>query len=213
MKVFFDTEFTGLHKNTTLISIGLITENEETFYAEFTDYDRSQCDDWIKENVLPNLYCVKEMNKPVPDNYHIGNKEHIRILLSHWFIHFGEVELVSDVCHYDMTLLADIFGGAFNMPNCVCSACHDINQDIAKYYNISIKDAFNQSREVILKENNIVIPGDKHNSLYDAKVIKAIYEIVSKGMISLRLDALNMPTMINTNEDIKSLLQPYFENE
>lgn len=26
MKIFFDTEFTGLHKDTTLISIGLISE-------------------------------------------------------------------------------------------------------------------------------------------------------------------------------------------
>ena len=42
MKVWFDTEFTGLHKNTTLISIGLVTENGKTFYAEFTDYDESQ---------------------------------------------------------------------------------------------------------------------------------------------------------------------------
>lgn len=211
MKVFFDTEFTGLHKNTTLISIGLIAENEETFYAEFTDYDRSQCDDWIKENVLPNLYCVKEMNKPVPDNYHIGDKEHIRTLLSHWFIHFGEVELVSDVCHYDMTLLIDIFGGAFNIPDCVCPACHDINQDIAKYYNISMKDAFDKSREVILKENNIVISGDKHNALYDAKVIKSIYEFISKGMISLRLDQL---TIADENDvSLQDLFRSYFEDE
>ena len=40
MKVFFDTEFTGLHRNTTLISIGLVSEDGRTFYAEFNDYDR-----------------------------------------------------------------------------------------------------------------------------------------------------------------------------
>ncbi len=33
MKVFFDTEFTGLRKDTTLVSIGMIAENGETFYA------------------------------------------------------------------------------------------------------------------------------------------------------------------------------------
>ena len=33
-KIFFDTEFTGLHQKTTLISIGLIAETGETFYAE-----------------------------------------------------------------------------------------------------------------------------------------------------------------------------------
>ena len=45
MKIFFDTEFTGLHKNTTLISIGCIDEAGRTFYAEFIDYDRSQYDE------------------------------------------------------------------------------------------------------------------------------------------------------------------------
>ena len=55
MKIFFDTEFTGLHKNTTLISIGLVDENDRTFYGEFLGYDGNQVDDWIKENVINNL--------------------------------------------------------------------------------------------------------------------------------------------------------------
>ncbi|WP_376716592.1 hypothetical protein [Vagococcus carniphilus] len=59
MKVFFDTEFTGLHKDTTLISIGLIAENGNKFYAEFTDYDKTQIDDWLQENVINNLYLEK----------------------------------------------------------------------------------------------------------------------------------------------------------
>jgi hypothetical protein len=37
MKIFFDTEFSGLHKNTTLISIGCISEDGKTFYAELED--------------------------------------------------------------------------------------------------------------------------------------------------------------------------------
>ena len=49
-KIFFDCEFTGLHKNTTLISIGLISDCGKTFYAEFTDYDKGQVDDWIKQS-------------------------------------------------------------------------------------------------------------------------------------------------------------------
>ncbi len=55
MKIFFDTEFTGLHQNTTLISIGCVAEDDRQFYAEFTDYDRSQVDDWIKLNVIDKL--------------------------------------------------------------------------------------------------------------------------------------------------------------
>ena len=55
MKVFFDTEFTGLRKDTTIISIGLVSDNYKKFYAEFTDYDKDQVDDWIKDNVINNL--------------------------------------------------------------------------------------------------------------------------------------------------------------
>lgn len=54
-KIFFDTEFTGLHQNTTLISIGLVSDEGERFYAELTDYDETQCDDWITKNVLDHL--------------------------------------------------------------------------------------------------------------------------------------------------------------
>ena len=53
--IYFDTEFTGLRKDTSLISIGLIDSDGRTFYAEFTDYDRSQIDKWIRQNVINNL--------------------------------------------------------------------------------------------------------------------------------------------------------------
>ena len=55
MKIFFDTEFTGLHQNTTLISIGCVAEDERTFYAENRYYNRKQVDDWIQKNVIGNL--------------------------------------------------------------------------------------------------------------------------------------------------------------
>jgi len=54
-KIFFDTEMTGLHRGTTLVSIGMVSEDDKTFYAEFTDYDKSQVDPWIQENVINNL--------------------------------------------------------------------------------------------------------------------------------------------------------------
>ena len=42
MKIFYDSEFTGLHQKTTLISFALISESGEQFYVELTDYDKSQ---------------------------------------------------------------------------------------------------------------------------------------------------------------------------
>ncbi len=184
MKIFFDTEFTGLHKNTTLISIGLIDENERCYYAEFYDYDESQCDDWIKENVIAHLWKTKLGLKPDYGDVKgeqttaWGNKEYIKTSLSNWLSAYDSVELVSDVCHYDMVLFIDIFGGAFDLPKNVNAACHDINQDIAEYYCISETEAFDMSREQIVEDKSDPIDGDKHNALYDAKVIKRIYDII-----------------------------------
>ena len=117
MKIFFDTEFTGLHKNTSLISLGMVDENDRTFYAEFTDYDKSQCDDWIQKNVINNL--INDSNKidyESNDWFVIGDKDFVKTMLTKWLKQYAVVELVSDVCHYDMVLFIDIFGGAFDLP-------------------------------------------------------------------------------------------------
>ena len=190
MKVFFDTEFTGLHKNTTLISIGLVNEYNETFYAEFSDYDESQCDDWIKENVINNLQFNNMTNDEWAETYIVdqdqhtrvkGDKEFVKYHLEKWLTRYDEeVQLISDVSHYDMVLFIDIFGSAFDIPDNVCASCHDINQDIAGFYDITESRAFDISREKIIKDSGYEIDGEKHNSLYDAKVIRAIYSKLHK---------------------------------
>lgn len=63
------------------------------------------------------------------------------------------------------------------LPEFITPACHDINQDIATMLDISEKAAFDISREQLLTDRGIALPkGQKHNALYDAEVIKAIYE-------------------------------------
>ena len=185
MNIFFDTEFTGLHKYTTLISLGMVDENGRTFYAEFFDYDEDQVNDWIKENVIANLkfatnsFKIPDINFGSSDNIEMkANKKIVKEYLTKWLSAYDDVQFVSDVCHYDMVLLIDIFGGAFDLPCNINPACHDINQDIARYYNFSEIEAFDYSREKILENRYISIDGYKHNSLYDAKVIKAIYESI-----------------------------------
>ena len=181
MKIFFDTEFTGLHKDTSLVSIGLVSEDNRRFYAEISDYDKTQVNDWLQENVIDDLWINKGyFSWDYPDFYHFAKKEEVALRLADYFKQFDSVELVSDVCHYDMVLLIDLFGEAFDLPSNVSAACYDINQDIADFHSISNADAFNVSREEILENNNIEIKGSKHNALYDAEVIKAVYKIMNK---------------------------------
>ena len=193
MNLYFDTEFTGLQKDTSLISLGIISEDGHCFYAKFTDYNQKQVNDWIEENVLAKL----ELSKEITDLYDVyeveGTKEEIKEALLYWLGELDDThfDLVSDVCHYDMILFIDIFGGAFDLPEFISPACYDINQDI--YYSTrSMSEAFDANRESLLKdlaENSIddiyyeMLPilelsdESKHNSLYDAIIIKALYEM------------------------------------
>lgn len=198
MKIYFDTEFTGLKKDATLVSIGLITEDNESFYAELTDFDKSYKDEWFVNNVLNNLLLDKEKNakKKTPEffvyttkeEYFIadktvrGTKNEVSYELYRWLKDFVSIQLVSDACHYDMVLFIDLFGGAFDMLPSITPACHDINQDIAEFCKITEREAFEKNREKLLLENGIQLPkGKKHNSMYDAKIIKMIDEMIRRN--------------------------------
>lgn len=186
MNFYFDCEFTGLHKDTTLISIGVVSENGNTFYGVLDDYDKTQVNEWIQENVIENLdngYISSDIN-----DYSIrGGKELIKKFLLIWLNRISngeEINFVSDVSHYDFILLIDLlYQNALNIPENICPVCYDINIDIQKYFKISSSEAFNMSREKIINDYNLneMIPLNnemKHNSLYDAFVIRAIYYLL-----------------------------------
>jgi len=177
MNIFFDTEFTGLHKGTTLISIGMVAEDGREFYAELTDFDKSQVNQWLIDNVINHL-SLHPLGKPntsavLPSDRYCGNKSRIASDLRRWLEGFGEpLQLVADVNAYDWVLFCNLFGTAFDIPKCVSPAPVDINQMIAAYLKISPAEAFNVDREAMA---NLSYEGEKHNALWDAKVCRAIW--------------------------------------
>lgn len=178
MKLFFDTEFTGLYKNCKLVSIGIVSEDGKKFYAEVKD-NFDDVDEWVQKNVIDILLAgTARWTNLLTAGVKIvhGTLSEIRVVLSKWLSQFDEIEFVSDVCHFDFVLLTDIFGTAFDLPKNVVPACYDINQDIAKYYNISLKEAFDISREKIAEFPDL---GMKHNALTDALIIKVIYDKIN----------------------------------
>lgn len=193
MKLFFDMEFTGLHKNTTPISIGIVSEDGKTFYAEFEDYDKSQCDDWIKENVISNLKFELAFGEAFWEREHDGNvealcdRECVSYWLNKWLSQFDTIQFVSDVCHYDFVLLIDLLTNgetALDLPDNISAVCRDISQDIANHFGVSDAEAFDMSREQIMNglcRPEDIVTGEKHNALYDAEVIKAIYKEIGRG--------------------------------
>jgi hypothetical protein len=111
-KIFLDTEFTGLHQKTTLISLAMVAESGEEFYAEFTDYDRSQMSDWLKENVLSKLWITNNhsFNRKQNGVYLIGDSVTIKETLQKWLGQFEGVEVWADVLAYDWVLFCNLFG-------------------------------------------------------------------------------------------------------
>jgi hypothetical protein len=171
MKAFFDFEFTGLHKDTTPISLGIIAGNGKQFYAEFTDYDTTMVDDWIQTQVIDNLL-FNSQNPFVQDfggiTFIKGTTAEIKKELHKWLKDFKRIEFWSDVIPYDGVLLNELIGVLDDVPDNVDYIYYDI-ATLFKMFGIDP----DVSREAFIDRP---IEGEKHNALYDAKVIEACYD-------------------------------------
>ena len=175
MKIFFDTEFTGLHQNTTLISICLISENDKVFYAELNDFDSAQVNDWIQAKVVDNLFYADILTFGTNQRFStgfpnetalVGETSYVKEALTDWLSQFDQVEMWSDCLAYDWVLFNNIFGDAFSIPQNV----YYIPFDICTLFKIKGIDP-DINRELFINES-----GNKHNAMWDARIIKLCYE-------------------------------------
>lgn len=196
MKIFLDTEFTGLHQRTTLISLGMVSEDGRTFYAELNDYDITQVDDWIQKNVIDNLrFSAPDENEDehftasrhdsnpvgndIYDSYSLemrGNLPAVKHALNRWLLSFDAIEVWPGCLADDWVLFNEIFGGAFHIPNNV----YYIPFDIYTLFKANEIDPDISREEFGLSSDCGTLPDPsewaKHNALWDAKVIKMCYE-------------------------------------
>ena len=182
-KIFFDTEFTGLHQKTSLISLGCVSEEGHTFYTTLNDYSYEYVDEWIEDNVLSNLLYDKN-DKPFASidetdgnnirsqrYYDITTKECKGQLLK-WLRGFENgIVMWSDCLAYDWVLFCQLFGGALEVPSFI----NYIPRDICTLFEIKgIDPDIDRIEYAGIKEI-------KHNALADALLIKACYEkLISK---------------------------------
>lgn len=184
-KIFFDCEFTWLNQNTTLISIWLVSECGKTFYAEFTDYDKTQVNNWIKNNVIKNLKFLKQDTWygffSENTTFFKWNSQSIKTHLTTWLRNFWEVEIWSDCLSYDWvlfnTLLADYSDWYPQLPENI----YYIPFDICTLFKVKWIDP-DVSREEYAKEwsESWFWKEEKHNALFDARIIKMCYNKLYK---------------------------------
>jgi len=173
MNLYYDSEFTGLHQASTLISIALIADDGREFYAEFSDYNREQCDEWIKQNVLNHTRWLQDPEAKTGSwneealTCSYGYSEQNRRALTHWLAHYDQIEIWADCLAWDWVLFCQLFGGALNLPKQI----HYMPMDLATLFRIKGLDPDTPREAFVALQAE-----QKHNSLWDAKVAKACFE-------------------------------------
>jgi hypothetical protein len=206
--VYFDTEFTGLKKDTELISIGCVSESGASFYAEFNDFNIEHVDDWIQENVINHLVLrnhdlqkntsdvlIRDLLDETGDRYNVqmlANTQAIARELIAWLVsvHMAsngrQIRFISDCYAYDWMLLCDM---------CCIDKCAINPIPYTSYIPIDLSTALlfvgvdpDINREEFIGDvackditksilelkafNQVGFKSIKHNSLWDAYVIK-----------------------------------------
>jgi hypothetical protein len=144
MRIYFDTEFIEDGRTIDLLSIGMVRENGETYYAEPAEADRSRASEWVQENVLPYL------TGPVKPRTEIAAE----------IVDFvGEdPEFWAWYADYDWVALCQLYGTMMDLPNGWPMFCRDYKQEVARF-----------QPDVIWVPEQTAEDGPEHNAISDAK--------------------------------------------
>ena len=115
-RIFFDTEFIEDGKTIDLISIGMVRDDGETYYAESSDCDLSRADQWVKDNVLIHLCggsAIKSRRQIAADIVAFAGPS---------------PEFWSYYADYDWVVLCQLFGRMIDLPNGWPMFCRDLKQ-------------------------------------------------------------------------------------
>jgi len=179
-KIVLDTEFTSLTQGAQLLSLALVAETGEKFYAEFNDFEKKNISTWIENNVISNFLMNDEETHFSVNNKTTklkGDKEYIVDHLRDWLNQFGTIEMWADVPHYDWVLFCELFGGSMNLPKNLHFMCLDLatllcaNGIDYKTDRVSLLDNKNEM------PNNYRI----HNALSDAELTLILVKKYSHG--------------------------------
>lgn len=180
-RIFFDTEFTGLYQAAQLLSIALIAESGETFYAERTIEQHLKINDWVSKHVVENFTIPKSDDADKRNTRIKGTIREIQEGIDSWLTLLRtEQENITfqfwgDCPHWDWVLFCELFGGAMHIP----AGIHYMCMDVATLFYFK-GYAPDKPRLEFLSENKIKMEGKQHNALFDAGVAKACYKILQK---------------------------------
>lgn len=149
-KYFFDTEFSERPCTIDLISIGIVSEDGRELYCVSSEFNEAECNEWVKENVIPLL---------PPEQERMTRKDIANAILE--FIGDDTPEFWGHFADYDWVVFCWLFGSMIDLPEGWPMYCRDLKQ-------LMDSDPFIR---IHLENKN------EHNALADAKWCKKVYEI------------------------------------
>lgn len=184
MKYFLDTEFIEHDSGIQLVSIGIVDENGETFYAESSEIDSRLADTWVKANVLSKLHYwghwpVADINIdqdtltqfPFGRNQSgfYGSESQIKEALLAYFEDDLDPEFYAYFADYDWVVFCRIFGRMIELPPRFPKFCIDLKQMM-----------WERGLTRDWKETACPDPEGEHNALVDALWNQRLYEAIRK---------------------------------
>ena len=156
-RFFYDTDFMEEPGFLQLISIGVVDEGGNEFYACNWDAHLHEANDWVKENVIPQLPDMPSSDDFYNDKYEGSWKTEVEIREA--LIEFlrpsneDPVELWGYYSAYDHVLLCWLFGRMIDLPDGMPMFTKDLRQ-VQEHLSVAS-----------LPEQ----VSDEHNALEDAK--------------------------------------------
>ncbi|MBJ6751177.1 3'-5' exonuclease family protein [Geomonas anaerohicana] len=161
MLLFLDTEFTDFDYP-QLISIALVSESGESFYAELANgWSHEGCSPFVTANVLPQL----------TGGEFFQERSYARRRLADWVASFGvPVRVVCDAPGFDWVLMVDLLHDAFPK-NLYPAPIH--------YYSESFPGLFELLQKAHAEAYNEFPP---HHALHDAEALREAWEVMKEHL-------------------------------
>lgn len=178
MKYFFDTEFIEHATGIQLVSIGMVSEDGRTFYAESSIFDERLADDWVKGHVLNSLkfsphHAIQGVHLPAPNVTEVfGSESYIKRMILNFIGKDESPEFYAYYASYDWVVFARIFGRMIDLPKTFPMWVIDLKQMM-----------WERGLTTEWKRENLPDPIGEHNALVDALWNQQLYNLIIQHKI------------------------------
>jgi hypothetical protein len=158
---FLDTEFNENGKTIELISIALVSEDGQEYYAVSSEFNAEDCNDWVKANVLTKLPPFDMLGTARGESIwkprdEIANEIRELVLQGD-----EKPEFWAYFADYDWVALCQLYGAMVDLPPGFPMFCLDLKQEMYR------RD---------LKKSDIpIVNTDGHSALSDAKWNRSVH--------------------------------------